>query len=158
MFHVFRVLPPDFSRNFSKSQSLKFLKFQGLRLARRFALFSPRAHIGTGGEAQNFPSPRAHMGRARNFFKFHGLYTGRKIYNDWHLASLSQFPGRNISSYADFSFYFLFSLSFSVFFTVCEHFIPVLFIWRVYKQTQLRKMYREAVHPASFITRMRKKW
>mgnify|MGYP000922462525 CR=1 FL=1 len=83
MFHVFRVLPPGFSRNVSKSLRLKSFKVPG-PFHREKAVYNdshlaplgaplfqvPRhKYIGTGGEAQNFPSLKAYMRGSSEFFQ-----------------------------------------------------------------------------------------
>ena len=72
---------------FPKSQGLyEERKLYIRRIALRFALSSPRAYIGTEGEAQDFPSLRGYMGRARNFSNSQGLYIEGKVYMTTHTS------------------------------------------------------------------------
>ena len=70
MFHVFRVLPPDFSRNFSKSQTFNFSKIQDLYTERKLyttthtSLRSSQSQ--RMGELVTFPSSKAIVQGERN--------------------------------------------------------------------------------------------
>ena len=84
MLHVFPVFPPEFSRNFSKSQSKIFSSPKAFTqgesykgrlapcFARCFALLSSRAYVGTGGEAQYFSKFQSLYGESSEFFQVPG--------------------------------------------------------------------------------------
>ena len=71
MFHVFLVLPPDSSRNFSKSQSLKFLQVPRT-LHKKEAIYDD-SHLAS---LSAFKS-RSLYGESSEFFQSQGLYIGR---------------------------------------------------------------------------------
>ena len=131
MFHIFRVLPPGFSQNFFKSQSLYLWRWQleKWQLAPRFARcianslylkeeeawnFSKSQGLYKGGEIGIFPSPRNYMKAVLGTFLSPKAHTDMGVPNPIY---------RRISSTS-----FLFSTYFFIFLYIFHIFLHIYYI------------------------------